>query len=250
MVISKEWRLIKGPPGEACLNMAIDEALAMAATSGFACIPTIRIYTWKRPSLSLGYSQRVSHVLNFLGLKEGQVDIVRRPTGGQAVLHDGGPSYSLVISEPHHLSSQAITSFYHLLGRSIRGALELVGVTARLSTGGGQGSSPLCTSSIFPGDVLYDGRKVAGFAARRSQGVTLFQGYLVLKGVLAAVGTEPHGYSSGALPPELISAMAKMVEKEAGVRLVESPFSEEEEAIALRLREEKYSRREWNYKRP
>ncbi|MDO8137251.1 MAG: biotin/lipoate A/B protein ligase family protein [Candidatus Brocadiales bacterium] len=211
--------------------MAIDEALARAFR-----IPTFRIYTWKRPSLSLGYSQMVSHVLNFLGMEEGQVDIVRRPTGGQAVLHDGGPSYSLVMSEPHHLSSQAITSFYHLLGRSIRGALESVGVTARLSTGGGQGNSPLCVASILPGDVLYDGRKVAGFAARRSQGVTLLQGYLVLK--------------EGLILDELVAAMVKALEMEVAVRFVESPFSEEEEALALRLREEKYSRREWNYKRP
>src|SRR3990167_2911268 len=93
-------RLLLSSPGDAFTNMALDEALALTAD----ITPTFRVYYWSSPSISIGYFQKVLEVLNApvpvgAGFKPAPT-IVRRPTGGTAVLHlpeTYQPSFSLVI---------------------------------------------------------------------------------------------------------------------------------------------------------
>lgn len=84
-------------------QMAIDEWLleqalprGTAAAPGSPCGPVLRFYTWSRPTLSLGFHQRrlEPHWLELH--RRGELDLVRRPSGGQAVLHDGELTYALV----------------------------------------------------------------------------------------------------------------------------------------------------------
>src|SRR3989454_11069569 len=89
------WRLLHDPPGEGAWNMAVDEVLldGVAAGSG---PPTLRFYTWTPACLSLGYFQPFS-VVNVEGCRGLGVDVVRRPTGGRAILHDRELTYSVAL---------------------------------------------------------------------------------------------------------------------------------------------------------
>ena len=89
------WRLIVHEPADGAWNMAVDEALLDAQASGGG--PTVvRLYAWRPAALSLGrhQSSEGSHDPRFL--RENGIDLVRRPTGGRAVLHDRERTYAVV----------------------------------------------------------------------------------------------------------------------------------------------------------
>src|SRR3972149_9559854 len=114
-LLPKGWRLISGLNCDAFMNMAIDEAMAIAYVgAGLKPTPTIRFYMWKKPAVSIGYFQRIMPVVNWLNnspslntpiyplLIEGKetIDIVRRPTGGGVVLHGTDLTYSVATGLP------------------------------------------------------------------------------------------------------------------------------------------------------
>src|SRR3989304_974655 len=89
-----QWRLLITEPTDGPLNMAIDEAILPGVAEG-ASPPTLRFFAWEPPCLSLGYSQPVTDV-DMDHLKAGGYDIVRRPTGGKAILHTDELTYSVI----------------------------------------------------------------------------------------------------------------------------------------------------------
>ncbi len=231
------WRVIQDTAQEASVNMAVDEAIARALSgSDNESAPTLRIYQWRVNSLSIGYFQKVARVVSALKLKDPVKNyrIVRRPTGGAAVVHDRGLSFALVLNS----SRPDIIALYSLLGRCVTEALRQLGVSAELWKGpvGNPGNdSNLCISRPCPHDVVFRGEKVAGYAARRIRHVTLLQGFMTLT----------NGLSTQALRDAMIDAVGGA----AGVRLWHGTLTVEERALATKLTEERYSRREWNYKR-
>ncbi len=261
----QKGRLLLSHPSDAFTNMALDEALARTADA----LPTFRIYYWSSLSLSIGYFQKVVEVLNSLGSASGGLTLVRRPTGGTAVLHDNQPSFSLIIETP-----KDVRQVYRLLGQAVTMALQSLGMdvrlwekgiapipsesTARVSpleTGTLVSSSPLsrgagdvshfCTSNLSPYDVLFQGKKVAGYSARRwqghsRQGISLFQGYLHLP---EAIVRKRFNVSL------MVEAMIIGIEKTFRIRLEEGHLIEEETFLTQELREKKYIQRDWNYKR-
>src|SRR4030065_446734 len=88
-----EWRLIQTIPAPGAWNMAVDEAILVAAGSG-AVPPTLRLYAWDPPCLSLGYAQPYADV-DVPRLFERGWQVVRRPTGGRAILHTDELTYSV-----------------------------------------------------------------------------------------------------------------------------------------------------------
>ena len=254
MDYGKKWRLISiSDEQDAFTNMAVDEAIARAVsptrrtgaspvpTNKYGAVPTMRIYTWEPSSVSIGYFQKISDVVNSIGLNgtDNNYNIVRRPTGGTAVMHDGGPSFSLTLKDDLRTPSTRIniTEVYSMLGRCVVEALRRLDVPADIWNGprGNSNYFSLCTSSLCPYDVVSNGRKVAGYAARRLRGTTLLQGYISL----------PDGLTTR----ELRDAMIAAVEGVTGVRLLNGTLTEEERTLAVKLRDKKYTRREWNYKR-
>src|SRR2546430_8778970 len=89
------WRLLLDPPAEGAWNMAVDEVLLEGVAAG-SSPPTLRFYTWTPACLSLGYFQPFS-VVNVEGCRGLGIDIVRRPTGGRAILHDRELTYSVAL---------------------------------------------------------------------------------------------------------------------------------------------------------
>ncbi|HLM68541.1 MAG TPA: hypothetical protein VK358_13475, partial [Longimicrobium sp.] len=90
------WRLLDTPPAPGAWNMAVDEALAQSVRAGEP--PVLRVYRWSPPCLSLGRNQP-SGGYDRDEIRRRGLDVVRRPTGGRAVLHHRELTYSVAAAE-------------------------------------------------------------------------------------------------------------------------------------------------------
>ena len=91
----EKWRIIPFNRFNAFENMAIDEAIFKESQKGHMP-PTLRFYSWERDTVSIGYFQNAKREVNLDYCRENAIDVVRRPTGGKAVLHESDLTYSLV----------------------------------------------------------------------------------------------------------------------------------------------------------
>jgi lipoate-protein ligase A len=175
----RQARLIIDPPAPGSWNMAVDEALLQTAGGGEP--PTLRLYRWSEPTLSLGYFQRAAD--RRLHPASAGCEMVRRSSGGGAILHDRELTYSFVTPQTGRGSPQAET-LYGVFHESLIEALGRLGVTARL-VAAPDGRSPaeqpfLCFQRRSRGDVVADQAKVVGSAQRRRSHGMLQHGSILL----------------------------------------------------------------------
>jgi lipoate-protein ligase A len=184
-------RLIVDPPASGAWNMAVDEALAEAVAEDRA--PTLRIYRWGRPTLSLGYFQSYAERRRHPSSLE--ANVVRRLSGGGAILHDREITYSLVLPDTHPLAANTqllyntvhqavvkwLTSFS--FGRVV--SWRLVLDEGARNAGAPREQPFLCFQRRSPGDVLFVDTQVAGdykivgSAQRRRRGSVLQHGSIL-----------------------------------------------------------------------
>jgi lipoate-protein ligase A len=128
------WRLILDGEYSGAWNMAIDEALLLCAGEDATCrvsTPALRFYGWNPPCVSLG---RLQKNFDFSGAQELGFDVVRRPTGGRAVLHQHEITYCAVIHETHlPRESRSVVGAYNWLSAGFLEGLKSLGVAARLA---------------------------------------------------------------------------------------------------------------------
>lgn len=173
-------------PALGVINMAADELLAeeVASQGGIA----VRLYGWSRPTLSLGGFQKVASaepVARAAGL-----DLVRRPSGGGAILHGTDLTYAAAVAKGHALAGSA-QQFYDALHATLVEELGQAGVAASMvpntqaSLGGSGESTPdgplLCFDRRAVGDVVLGGHKLMGSAQRRLAGSILQHGSLLVR---------------------------------------------------------------------
>ncbi|HEX5725859.1 MAG TPA: hypothetical protein VFX98_10370, partial [Longimicrobiaceae bacterium] len=91
------WRLLDTPPAPGAWNMAVDEALAETVREGDP--PVLRFYRWEPACLSLGRNQPARGRYDLDALRRRGLDVVRRPTGGRAVLHHRELTYSVAVAD-------------------------------------------------------------------------------------------------------------------------------------------------------
>jgi lipoate-protein ligase A len=217
-------RLLLDPALPGALNMARDEALLLRRSA-----PTLRFYRWARPTLSLGWFQSAAELPLDAVLARGG-EVVRRPTGGKAILHEHELTYALCAPEEDALAGGPAAAMRAIhdalaaeLGRQSGADLSIRGAPRLLSDAAG---SAWCFEDSSPLDLALAGRKVLGSAARRRAGWVLFHGSLVLARLrenpgIGALGREPdapalaaalgralgHEFRPGAwLPEELADA--------------------------------------------
>lgn len=189
------WRLLITPPASGPWNMALDEAILEAVGRGEAP-PTLRLYAWEPPCLSLGYTQPLADV-DLIRLKERGWDLVRRPTGGRAILHTDELTYAVIgpLHEPR-LSGSVLES-YRRLSEALLAALHLSGIPAEArpnpsptspsTTRQDQHEGPVCFEVPSNYEITAGGKKLIGSAqARRKEGV-LQHGSLPLCGDLTRI---------------------------------------------------------------
>lgn len=236
------WRLLDTPPAPGAWNMAVDEALAGSVRAGGP--PVLRVYRWSPPCLSLGRNQPTDGY-DRDEIRGRGLDVVRRPTGGRAVLHHRELTYSVamrdgVLGGPRQS--------YAAINRALVAGLARLGVSARLQPAGAA-RAPVpslapCFEQPVEGEVTAGGRKLVGSAQRRDRGVLLQHGSLPIEDDQSAVaallrpearGAAPDAPATlaellGAPPPweTLVRALAAGWEEALGVRLLKDDLTAEE----------------------
>ena len=141
-------------------------------------------YTWKRPTISLGWMQRASELLDLAACKRDGVDVVQRPTGGRAILHEDEVTYSFVGTTACPPFDAGLQATHLLLAECLQRGLAILGVDAELSRPSSDPQRRLirqpCFSSAGRAELMVHGRKLLGSAQRRSKNAFLQHGSLLL----------------------------------------------------------------------
>lgn len=190
-----EWRLIKTLPASGAWNMAVDETLLEGMAKENA-LPVLRLYAWDPPCLSLGYAQSYQDV-DEGALIERNWQVVRRPTGGRAILHTDELTYAVIAphSEPRLVGG--VLESYQRLSAALLDALHRIQVPAnsqpeaftspKSSTTSHETKGPVCFEVPSNYEITVDGKKLIGSAqARRREGI-LQHGTLPLYGDLKRI---------------------------------------------------------------
>jgi lipoate-protein ligase A len=183
-----QWRLIHSRAADGATNMAIDEAILRAVGSGHAP-PTLRLYAWAPPCLSLGRGQPVDDV-DRQALQAAGYDLVRRPTGGRAILHIDELTYSVIAAEDEPRVAGGVVESYRRLSAGLVRGLERLGVVdivADERSGNRNAEGPVCFEMPSDYEITVGRRKLVGSAQMRAQGVVLQHGALPLCGDIARI---------------------------------------------------------------
>jgi len=172
-----KWRLIVSEPLPGAMNMALDEAVMMAVSCGMAH-PTIRFYQWSTPCVTLGYFQSLEKEIDLSACQKAGVDVVRRLTGGRAVLHYREFTYSLAAPVDNPKIAGSVLQSYLSISRGLLEGLVDLGVQAQLTEGpkASEHNSAACFDAPSWYELAVQGRKLAGSAQTRRHGCLLQHG--------------------------------------------------------------------------
>lgn len=180
------WRLIQDNYCEGDWNMATDLAMLRFCETG-RTPPTLRLYGWGRPTLSIGRYQDSFSEVNLERCRDLEIPVVRRPTGGKAVLHEKELAYSVAVPANHPGLSGNIRENIKAIGLALLLGLQNLGVkNAVLNPGkkfgrdGRAGLAPACFASLNHFEILVAGKKLVGSAAKRTRGAFLQHGSILL----------------------------------------------------------------------
>ncbi len=246
-----DWRLVDSDLCDPAYSVAADEAMALTRSRGE--VPdTLHLYRRNRPTVSLGYFQKVSQAVDLDFCRESNVGIVRRVTGGSAIYTDMNHLiYGLAVGSDS-LPADREGSFRKVCS-AIVAALSALGIDAQYK--------PI-------NDVLVSDRKISGSAQMRRWGIVLQHGTVILENDASKMvralrmdirklkqrGLEPLTYVTSlaevlGAPPDINKIKAVLVasfEEEFRVNLVKSDFTRAEKELIRELIERKYGSESWN----
>jgi lipoyl(octanoyl) transferase len=248
--------------------MAVDEVLLDGVADGTAP-PTLRFYEWAPPCLSLGYFQAFE-VVDVDGCRRLGVDVVRRPTGGRAILHDRELTYSVALPLRLLGDDGAVLPSYHRLSLALERGLHRLGAPVVLAPESaaqpGPDHGPVCFDRPSAHEILLDGRKLVGSAQVRRATAILQHGSILIEPRIDRLLTclsLPGGpdvriedgvaglAEVGALDPARIAgALADAFAEEFGVRLVPGRLGPDERQAADALMDSKYRAAAWTERQP
>jgi lipoate-protein ligase A len=181
------WQYIDSGPNIGAYNMAIDEELLSRAQAGGA-VPVLRFYTWSPPAVSIGRFQHIESAVNAEACKQLGFDIVRRITGGRAVLHHRELTYSIIARADNPLFPLTVLGTYKVIATGLLAGLQNLGIPAEMVSRGGRHAAlvekkvkgPACFSSPSWYEIMVNGRKIIGSAQRRMRGAFLQHGSILI----------------------------------------------------------------------
>jgi len=185
------WRLIQHPPARGVWNMAVDEAILESIGRG-EVLPTLRLYAWEPACLSLGYAQPLSDV-DQISLQNHGWDLVRRATGGRAILHTDELTYSVTGPQEEPRLAGGVLESYRRLSEALLAALQMLGLPAealpqpREPGSNGQPKDPVCFEVPSNYEITIYGKKLVGSAQARKKAGVLQHGTLPLCGDLTRI---------------------------------------------------------------
>lgn len=166
------WELRVDPPADGAANMGVDAGLLAQLEHSPESRTIVRFYAWSRPTLSLGRNQRADKAADLPFCEEAGVDVVHRPTGGQAVLHDDEITYAVVSNEPSAFDGGSVYGTYQRVSEALAEGYRRLGVPVVLAPAGSghtrfRGNDNPCFLSQSRYELSVNGRKIAGSAQRR-----------------------------------------------------------------------------------
>ncbi len=262
----RSWNLILDGSGEGPFNMAFDEVLLRHVSSpGCPHVTYLRFYQWERPTLSLGFSQKAARITSFEFCRQHNIPIVRRLTGGKAVLHDRELTYSVVSNDPTFFPPSDITATYARIAEALLRGLAHLGVEATLTDRVFRPSQPLssaCFAVANHHELLWKDKKLVGSAQHRTRDSFLQHGSIPIEfnarqlagclGLADVAGMEQKvtdlhsavGHSPS--PQEIASAMSRGFCETFGIRLHGFEFSARLLDEARQLAATKYAHVVWD----
>ncbi len=253
--VNMRIRLIDLEENNAFYNMALDEALLNLSDG-----PVFRLYSWNPAAVTIGYNQTIKNI-DLEYCKRKNIDVVRRITGGKALMHDKELTYSFIISKDK--MPKSVIESYKIISRPILCALNYLGIKAEFKdTGVLRYKTPLCLNNISWYEITVEGKKVAAAAQKRLGDKLLQHGSILLdidhekqcrvfhqcneelirksKKRIASIREYNENININKLKKELIACF------DSG--LFESDLTKQEKDMANKLVYEKYSASEWNSK--
>lgn len=264
--------IIEGPCGP-IENMSRDEALLHSCDNGGAGFPVLRFYKWSVPTLSLGSKERLNEAADVDTCKAKGIEIVRRITGGRAVLHHEELTYSIIARLDQPPFNGSIIDSYHSTAEAIRKAILKIGIELDLTSGNRRIAPRTNNSGVIDEsgrqnrlhhkpcfaapsryELAYQGKKVVGSAQRRVRNAVLQHGSILFKSnvdllalatgvdelnkeILSRSMTGLEEISSGDISvDELISHLAESLEKVFNTSLIVSTLTEKEHYMLTDLR--------------
>jgi lipoyl(octanoyl) transferase len=270
------WRLLISPPGNGAWNMAVDEAILESIGGGIS-LPTLRLYAWTPPCLSIGFAQPLGDV-NQEQIKRLGWDTVRRITGGRAILHTDELTYSVISPHTEPRLEGGILESYLRLSQALLNAVDSLGVPAQANpkTESQQSDQkkqkPVCFEVPSNYEITIHGKKLIGSAQARKKSGILQHGTLPLYGDLTRIlkvivldGKVPDDDSNLNPKERLLNrattletalglqiswrtaadALVESFKKTLNISFEESQLTPTEEKRACRLVNEKYAHPSW-----
>jgi lipoate-protein ligase A len=205
------WRVITSHPASGAWNMALDEAILEAVRS-LDQPPTLRLYAWDPACLSLGHAQPIGDV-DLPSLTANGWQVVRRPTGGRAILHTDELTYSVAAHQDNPIMTGGVLESYRRISLALVDGLMKLGINSNADShyqvpAGSIQNAAVCFEVPSNYEITANGRKLIGSAqARRGLGV-LQHGSLPLLGDLARI-TQVLKFES---PAEQVSARQRLLD--------------------------------------
>ncbi len=263
--------------------MAVDEAILLTVAEGNAP-PTLRFFGWTPPCLSLGYAQPVADV-DLDRLRARGWDLVRRPTGGRAILHTDELTYSVVAPMTEPRVAGGVVESYRRLSAGLMRGLEILGLTVhadkseKIQVSNSKIQTPNHPITSSPNPVCFEvpsnyeitagGKKLLGSAQVRKRGVVLQHGTLPLTGDIARIcealrfDSDDERQRAAARVRQRAATVLEVLGREVSweraaagmaqgfaealnLRLEAGALSAREAKLAVKLREEKYAAEAWN----
>lgn len=213
--------------------MAIDEAISEAVRKKLSP-PTLRLYQWAKPSITIGYFQKASDI-NLEYCKKKSYPIIRRLTGGMAILHDSELTYSFSSRNDTKPFRNSLIENYLSVSKALASALTLINIDAQITLiKNRRERNPFCFKISSYGEITVNGKKIIGSAQKRYKNGFLQQGSIMVD--FDAVSIK-----------ELRKALKKAFEKTFNIKFISNGPTEFELNLAEQLKNEKYSAEKWNF---
>lgn len=258
LLAARRWRTLVSPPLSGAENMAMDEAL-LARTEGSG-EAVLRIYSWSTPTLSLGRNQVAIGAFDPACAAALGVQIVRRITGGRALLHHREVTYSVTLPA----GDDAPAAIYADINDILLGALTSLGVDGIVIESAGRLPPPAsapCFEKPADGEIAVRGRKLVGSAQLREGNAVLQHGSILVhddQELVARIAVRPIGSVEragtlfeelGRVPSPEEVGHALIASLERGIEAKSTPLDPSEIAASVEERQSHYTNDAWTWRK-
>ena len=269
----RTWRLINSYEQDGAWNMALDEALLNSVVSGES-VSILRLYRWKPATVTLGYFQQGNAVVNLDACREFGFSVVRRITGGRAVLHDQEVTYAVISQEQNDIFPGGVAQNYHVIADVLQATFVEFGLQTEISSGRKERldidrvQQSSCFTAPALSELVLNGQKMTGSAQKRLSTSFLQHGSIPLNiypdqlyqalntgdkadlkrrvaRLADRVGWMNRWLDQPVTVDEVEQCLTSQFEKNLTIKFIEDEPTVKETADARRLMQEKYANPDW-----